>query len=244
MPVLSTSTIAVDSCLVARFAAAVAQLDRQFAANPIRLDDAQADSELRRWLDAGESPLPWAGERVTADEWFFVTTLYGTMNRAGQKTHIRKFFPRFVTEAGRDIRNFTPSMLDGWSLRSAWMKPRLYRMARVLKEREQTMVAYSEWLRELERSASCECPSPALEQIKQDCGATGWKTLSIFVRDCIGGNCFPIDTRVARELARHELPQNQNDEELLTRLALTIGHNPRQIARMFYESGGVYDVFD
>lgn len=123
------------------------------------------------------------------------------------------------------------------------MKPRLHRMARILNDRGLTMTEYAAGLRDLERSASIDQPSPALERIKQDHAATGWKTLSVFVRDCVGGNCFPIDTRVASELARHGLPRGADDETLLTRLALSIGRNPRQIARMFYESGGADSVF-
>jgi hypothetical protein len=44
--------------------------------------------------------MPWAGLGVTADEWFFVTTLYGEMTLDGQRTHIRAFFPRFAAESG------------------------------------------------------------------------------------------------------------------------------------------------
>jgi hypothetical protein len=63
--------------------------------------------------------------------------------------------------------------------------------------------------------------------------ATGWKTLSVFVRDCVGGNCFPIDSRVQKELDRYGLP---NDERTLVRLALELDRNPRQVARMFYQA--------
>jgi hypothetical protein len=124
------------------------------------------------------------------------------------------------------------------------MKPRLCRMAQILGERQLTMSQYASWLREIERTASPDRPSPALNQIKDDHRATGWKTLSVFIRDCVGGTCFPIDTRVANELRRHGLPHGPNDEDLLTRLALAIGRNPRHVARMLYEAGGLNAVFD
>lgn len=235
----------LDSERLRRFSDAVAAVDCLFVSNPARLADDNAARELRRWLDGDSAPLGWAGDSVTPDEWFFVTTLYGEMTRDGQRTHIRKFFPRFVAEMGRDIRSFSIDRMDDWKLRSpTWMKPRLCRMAEILRERELTMSDYAASLRELEKSATSDCPSPALDQIKSDHRATSWKTLSVFIRDCVGGNCFPIDTRVANELKQHGLPHGASDEELLTRLALAIGRNPRQVARMFYEAGGENAVFD
>ena len=101
-------------------------------AKGINIEDADADAEVRRWLNGAESPLDWAGPGVTPDEWFFVTTLYGTMNLDGQRNHIRKFFPYFVSQTNRDIRNFTSVILADWRLRQPWMKTRLCRMADVL----------------------------------------------------------------------------------------------------------------
>jgi hypothetical protein len=57
----------------------------------------------------------------------------------------------------------------------------------------------------------------------------------VFVRDCVGGNSFPIDSRVEKELTRHGLPV---DERRLIGLSLGIGRNPRKLARMFYTAGG------
>jgi hypothetical protein len=79
---------------------------------------------------------------------------------------------------------------------------------------------------------------PALDAIVADHRATGWKTLSVFVRDCVGGNCFPIDTRVKKELARHGLTLDERNERLLVSLSLAMGRNPRQVNRMFYAAGG------
>lgn len=76
---------------------------------------------------------------------------------------------------------------------------------------------------------------PALDAVIADHRAIGWKTLSVFVRDCVGGNSFPIDSRVAKELDRWGLPQ---DERRLVGLSLEINRNPRHIARMFFAAGG------
>ena len=62
-----------------RFAEAVASLDSRFAFDSERLADEHQESEVRKWLD-GDPPLPWAGPGVTADEWFFITTLYGEIS--------------------------------------------------------------------------------------------------------------------------------------------------------------------
>jgi hypothetical protein len=231
----SVATWHVQSAQLAQqFASAVASLDRRFSSDPTQWLDENLEREARRWLDQ-PTPLPWASSGITADEWFFITTLYGEMTLDGQRTHIRTFFPRFVQEADRYIRRLSPELVAGWRLRSARMKTRLCRMAEVLRERGWTMTDYVRHLRELEHCATPSNPMPALEAIRADHRATGWKTLSVFVRDCVGGNCFPIDTRVAKEPARHNLP---SDEPLLVGLALGLGRNPRQVARVFYQAGG------
>jgi hypothetical protein len=221
--------------VVARFERAVGELDPAFPDD--RLDDENAEDQLRHWLDGSDEPMPWTHQdRVTEDEWFFITTMYGEMTLSGQRSHIRRFFPAlFVEAANRDIRNFVPDLEEFKGLRSAWMSQRLCRMGEILRERGLSMPEYTKRLRRLELVATPENPMPALDAIVMDHRATGWKTLSVFVRDCAGGNCFPIDSRVQRELDRWGLPA---DERQLVRLALAIGRNPRWIARMFYESGG------
>lgn len=218
-----------------RFRNAVEELDALFAGD--RHSDENVETELRKWLDGNAQHLPWTyADRVTPDEWCFITTLYGEMTLDGQRTHIRKYFPLlFVGAAGRDIRNFVPGMTEYAGLRSGWMAPRLYRMGEILRQRGQTMGEYSEHLRRIESAATPADPMPALDAIIRDHKATGWKTLSVFVRDCVGGNCFPIDSRVQKELERHQLPV---DERQLVGLTLAIGRNPRQVARLFYQAGG------
>jgi hypothetical protein len=53
------------------------------------------------------------------------------------------------------------------------------------------------------------------------------------VRDCVKGNCFPIDSRVEQRLEYYGLPK---DERLLLRMSLELGRNPREYARMFYSA--------
>ncbi|MHB1560362.1 MAG: hypothetical protein ACYC61_23165 [Isosphaeraceae bacterium] len=228
-----------DPQLLRRFVTAVELLDRHFAGNPQRLADENAEAELRRWLDGADTPLDWARLEVTPDEWFLITTLYGQRTRDQQRLLIRSLFPRFILEAGRDIRRLTPEVTRHWVFDQEWMGPRLLRMARILQERGLSMSGYVDHLRALEAGATPNDPMPALDAIVGDHEATGWKTLSVFVRDCVGGHCFPIDSRVRKELERHRLPSDPEAERLLVGLALAIGRNPRQVARMFYEAGGV-----
>ena len=125
------------------------------------------------------------------------------MTLEGQRSHIRRFFPAlFVDAASRDIRNFIPGMSEFDGLRSTWMSARLCRMGEILRDRSLTMAEYTADLRRFELLASADNPMPALDVIVRDHRATGWKTLSVFVRDCVGGNCFPIDSRVEKELHR------------------------------------------
>ncbi|WP_395140423.1 hypothetical protein [Armatimonas sp.] len=201
-----------------------------------KLDDGDVEQQLHDWLDGKDTPLAWESpDKVTPDEWFFVTTLYGEMTVASQRAHIRKYFSSlFIHAAHRNIRNFVPDMPEYTGLRSGWMSKRLLRMSTILREKNLTMAEYSHQLILLEATATPHNPMPALDQIIADHQATGWKTLSVFIRDCVKGNCFPIDTRVERELKKHGLPV---EERQLVSLCLAAGKNPRRIARMFYEAG-------
>ena len=220
--------------LLQQFARAVAALDHRYATDTHLTADENQDATLREWLDASAA-LPWSGPGVTPDEWFFITTLYGEMTLDGQRTHIRAFLPLWAEQARSDMRAVTPEMVSAWRLRSGWMKTRLTRMAQILNERQLAMSDYVSGLRRLEREATPDNPMPALDAIVADHRASGWKTLSVFVRDCVGGNCFPIDSRVAKELARHELPP---EERHIVSMSLALGRNPRQVARMFFAAGG------
>jgi hypothetical protein len=221
--------------LLDRFRRAVETMDERFRGD--RLANENADRELRRWLDGDEEPLSWTDPaQVTEDEWFFISTLYGEMTLSSQRAHIRKFFPSlFVGAAARDIRRFVPGMESYQGLRSAWMSKRLCRMGEILRDRRIDMAEYAARLRRLDLLASPDNPVPALDAIVRDHRAEGWKTLSVFVRDCVQGNCFPIDSRVQKELGRWRLPA---DERLLVRMSLVLERDPRVFARMFYEAGG------
>jgi hypothetical protein len=218
--------------LLVRFKRAVKELSQKVTAIP----DSTVDEDLRKWLDGQDGPrLSWQNDRgVTPDEYFFITTLYGNMNLEGQRTMIRKYFgPLFVLAAERKICNFRPDMKGYQGLRSNWMKGRLCRMGALLREQGISMAEYVGELRSLEKKAIAANPTPALDRIVQDHQATGIKTLSVFVRDCVGGNCFPIDLRVRRQLEKYQLPL---DEKLLVRICIELRHNPRQLARTFYEA--------
>ena len=105
--------------LTEKFAAAVTVLDRHFASNPDRLEDRNADAEMRGWLDGNDQPLPWGGAESTADEWFFITTLYGQETRPQQRRRIRRYFPLFKELTGGRLENLIPSMIRDWTLAPA-----------------------------------------------------------------------------------------------------------------------------
>jgi hypothetical protein len=220
--------------ITVRFQTAVLALDLQLGGRS--LEDAVVKTSVREWLDGNAEPLAWAmSQGMTEDEWFFVTTLYGTMTPEAQRTHIRKFFPLlFVGAAKSNTRHFVPGMPEFAGLRAPWMSKRLCRMGQILRERNLSMNEYVAALREIERNATPYNPMPALDAIVADHRATSSKTLSVFVRDCVGGNCFPIDSRVSDQLVKYGLPE---DERLLVGLCLAINRNPRQVARIFYELG-------
>jgi len=224
-----------DPDLVARFESVAGTLEDRYADE--RMEDEDTDAELHAWLDGHEDPLPWTNQdHVTADEWFFITTLYGTRTMPVQRMYIRKLYPSlFVNVAGRDMRNFVPAMREYEGLYQNWMAPRLARMGEILRSRDLTMEEYAQHLRDLDAGATPEDPTPALDAIIRDHQATGWKTLSVFIRDCVNGNAFPIDSRVEKQLKLHYFPVN---ERRLISLSLAIGRSPRTLARLYYKAGG------
>jgi hypothetical protein len=216
-----------------RFAEAVTELTSKVQAGFIDVEDDHTDAETKCWLNSGGLPLDWSGADITCDEWFFITTLYGTMTLDGQRTHIRKFFPVFIQQVARDIRCFTPALVADWGLRQPWMKTRLCRMSDLLRQQRLTMNVYVASLRETESRATPENPMPALARIMRNHRAGEGKTLSVFIRDCVKGNCFPIDSSVAKHLNAFRLPR---DERQLVSLCTRQSLNPRRTARIFYQA--------
>jgi hypothetical protein len=234
----------IDAQLLARYGRAAEVL--QEWNGHLFSTDAAVDDDLRKWLDGEDEQLQWqnAQSGITPDEYFFITTLYGPMNSKGQRTIVRKFFgPLFVHAAKRDIRNFVPKMPEFVGLRYPFMERRLCKMGEILRSCGTTMEQYVQVLRSLEKEAGPQNPTPALCKIVNDHQATAWKTLSVFVRDCVKGNCFPIDSRVEQRLEYYSLPK---DERLLVQICLRLGRNPREDARMFYDAlpEGIVDLQD
>jgi len=108
-------------------------------------------------------------------------------------------------------------------------------MTEVLIQGNQTMTAYTDNLRRLEKNATPSDSMPAFDALIRDHGGGGQKTLSIFVRDCVLGNSFPIDSRVTNILQQYQLPA---DERRLVSAALALDLNARNVARLFYDAGG------
>ena len=232
-----TKADAISPDLLKRFETAVRRVERQFGpADHRRLSDDGVFRDWRRWLDGEDVPLDWAGTGITPDECFFISTLFGNMSLEQQRAMIRKFFPDlFVRRAKRRMQNFCASLGGFAGLRAPWMKTRLCRMGALLRRRGISMGEYVEELQSLDRQATPGNPTPARDKVKADHHAQGFKTLSVFVRDCVRGRCFPIDLRVRKQLHDFGLPE---DEGTLVRLSYAIHKNPRKLARMFFEAGG------
>jgi hypothetical protein len=219
-----------SSILIPRFQSALADLDPLVPHDQIT--DVNAPTKLRRWLDGADAPLPWTDPAtVTAEEWFFVTTLCGEVPADEQRAHIRQHFSSlFVAKANRDLRNLRAEHFRGLTLRSSWMNQRLCTMGELLRDRGRAMADYVAMLRRLEAATDLRDPTPALDAVILDHRTTNWRTLSLFVRDGVLGNSFPLDWRVKKELERYNLPA---DERLLVRLSLGCGRNPREVSRLF-----------
>jgi hypothetical protein len=146
----------------------------------------------------------------------------------------------FELVAKGEIARIDAELLGVLTFRAEWMRSRLARMASVLRRRSPSMSEYTDDLRQLDASATPADPMPALDRLRADHDATSWKTLSLFVRDCVLGSCFPIDSRVEYLLGEFNLP---NDERRMVAACLGLGRNPRDVARMFYDAGGEGDFF-
>ncbi len=150
----------IASELVERFRFALDSLDLRFTGRQDFGDDV-VDAETRRWLDGDDQPLAWSSvDRITPDEWFFITTLHGNMPLDAQRRQIRSFFPRlFIADAKRDVRDF-PSLNSPYQgLRHPWMAKRLRKMAEILRECGMSMADYVAYLRDLSSWPQIVCPS-------------------------------------------------------------------------------------
>ena len=152
--------MAISPQLLKRFTAAVRKVERRLGpAGSRRLTDANVERDYRKWLDDGDDPLPWSGEHITADEFFFITTLYGNMTIDQQRAMIRKFFPSlFVHRAQGDTRNFRAKLGGYDGLRSGWMKARLCKMGALLRKRGISMQQYVQELHELDKRRRPKTP--------------------------------------------------------------------------------------
>ena len=218
------------------FDTAARTIEAMFGGDADRFSDGNCDADTRQWLNRA-GVLKWQGDGITPDEWFFITTFYGPWEEPEQSKWVHRCFPWFVAECGRDIRRITPENTRDVSLGLPWMKTQLLQMAKVLKDRRMSMQEYVAWLRGKDTLASPQNPIPALEFFKRDhdkdLPGKEWKTLSVFFRDCVQGNCFPIHRRVANKSRQFGLPQ---DETRLVVLCLETGRNPRLLARLFYQA--------
>ena len=79
----------------------------------------------------------------------------------------------------------------------------------------------------------CGCSQVTVDNCSDCCFVFPAVKGSIFFRDCVQGNCFPIDRRVANKLKQFGLPE---DETRLVVLCLETGRNPRLLARLFYQA--------
>jgi hypothetical protein len=92
VPIVRKTSAMIAGDVLTRFKVAVVELDSALASRS--LEDEIVSTSVRAWLDEGDKSLVWTqAQGLTDDEWFFITTLYGTMTADGQRTHIRKFFP-------------------------------------------------------------------------------------------------------------------------------------------------------
>jgi hypothetical protein len=114
-----------------------------------------------------------------------------------------------------------------------WQRGYAESMTRTLKERSETFDTFCQHVRDKAKRA----PTAALHMLYAAAGAPkGAKVLSLFCRDKLKIECFPIDRHVRRHLQRHSLPVS---EPALVRICRKAGVESRLAATAFVLTGKV-----
>jgi len=184
-------------------------------------EDSRAEDNTKKWLDplAVKSP----------EHWLITCICYGPWREERQKEVWQRAGPRFEADFGGDIRNITEGNVRDLGLPLPWQRQWLVNLSNYLRNQGKSFGEVVE--------ALSEDGLKARDELLKALGVKGDKSkiLSVFVRDCLKRDVFPIDTRVQFLLSALKLPQ---DERELVRLCQKAEVSPTVLNRMFYSHQG------
>ena len=176
--------------------------------------------------------IKWLGDPravKSVDHWLITCICYGPWPEERQKKVWQRAGPRFEVDFGGDIRNITEGNVRDLGFPLSWQREWLVSVSSYLRNQGKSFGEVVE--------ALSEDGLKARDELLKVLGVKGGesKILSVFVRDCLRRDVFPMDTRVRFLLSALDLPQ---DERALVRLCQKAEVSPTVLNRMFYSHQG------
>lgn len=186
-------------------------------------EDSKAEDNTRQWLGplAVKSP----------DHWLITCICYGPWREERQKEVWQQVAPVFERDFRGDIRNITEDNVRNLGFPLSWQREWLVRLSGYLRNQGKSFGELVDALPEYGLEARDELPKAIGVKGSES------KILSVFVRDCLRRDAFPIDTRVRSLLSALVLP---DDERALVEISRMAQIRPTVPNRMSYFHQGEY----
>lgn len=185
-----------------------------------------------RWVE--HNTIKWLGDPTAVkskDHWLITCICYGPWREERQKKVWQRAGLTFEADFGGDIRNITVDNVRTLGFPFDWQREWLVSLSNYLRNQG---ISFGDLVKVL--------PEDGLEArdgLLKVLGVKGnlSKILSVFVRDCLKRDVFPIDTRVRSLLSALVLPE---DECALVEISRRAHIKPTVLNRMFYFHQGEY----
>jgi hypothetical protein len=184
-------------------------------------EDSRAEDNTRQWLGALAVK--------SLDDWLITCICYGPWREGRQKEVWQRAGPMFERDFGGDISKITEDNVGDLGFPLRWQSEWLVSLSNYLRKQGKS---FEELVKTLPKDG-LEARDELLKALTVKGGAS--KILSVFVRDCLRRDVFPIDMRVRFLLSVLDLPQ---DERALVRLCQKAEVSPTVLNRMFYSHQG------
>jgi len=186
-------------------------------------EDSRAEDNTRQWLGplAVKSP----------DHWLITCICYGPWREERQKKVWQRAGLTFEADFGGDISKITEDNVGDLGFPLRWQSEWLVSLSNYLRKQGKS---FEELVKTLPEDGL-----EARDELLKALGVKGGesKILSVFVRDCLRRDVFPIDTRVRSLLSALVLP---DDERALVEISRMAQIRPTVLNRMFYFHQGEY----
>jgi len=153
-----------------------------------------------------DNTIKWLGDPTavkSADHWLITCICYGPWREERQKEVWQRAGPMFERDFGGDIRRITEGNVRDLGFPLSWQREWLVSLSSYLRNQRKSF--------EQIVKALPEDGLEARDELIKAVGVKGGesKILSVFVRDCLRRDVFPIDTRVRSLLSALVLPEDE-----------------------------------